>query len=180
MRSKRMIPFHQLAVRLIRLPRNNCTDLIRDESEIEMKTLRAGFCAIAVLFLFVCATAQEGFALAKDAPTRGSKITIPPATEFTVQLDQVVSANMPVGRDFTVTFSEPVQVDGILLIPAGATGAGLVTGDAQRSHQIELNSIFVNGRSYRVTTSPITLNPKTPYPAGKKLTFDLVLALRLQ
>jgi hypothetical protein len=145
-----------------------------------MRTLRALCCATAVLFLFVCTTAKEGFALAKDSPTHGNKITIPPATPFTVQLDQVVSAKMDDGRDFTVTFSEPVQVDGMLLIPAGATGAGLVTSDAQHSHQIELNSIFVNGRSYRVTTSPIMLNPKTPYPAGKKLTFDLVLALRLQ
>ncbi len=145
-----------------------------------MRTLRTLCCATAVLFLLVCTTAQEGFALAKDAPTRGSKVTIPPATSFTVQLDQVVSANMAEGRDFTVTFSEPVQVDGMILIPGGATGAGLVTGDAQHRHQIELNSIFVNGRSYRVTTSPIMLNPKTPFAAGKKLTFDLVLALRLQ
>ncbi|MGC2615499.1 MAG: hypothetical protein WA354_15810 [Terracidiphilus sp.] len=145
-----------------------------------MRTLQTLCCATAVLLLFVCTTTQEGSALAKDAPTRGSKITIPPATPLTVQLDQVVSAKMDEGRDFTVTFTEPVQVDGMLLIPAGATGAGLVTSDAQHSRQIELNSIFANGRSYRVTTSPIMLNPKAPYPAGKKLTFDLVLALRLQ
>jgi hypothetical protein len=154
--------------------------LIPDEREIEMKTLRTFCCTIPVLFLFVCATAQEGFALGKDAPSRGSRITIPATTSFMVQLDQVVSANMAEGRDFTVTFSEPVQINGILIIPSGATGAGLVSGDTQHRHQIELNSIFVNGRSYRVTTSPIMLNPKTPFPAGKKLTFDLMFALNLQ
>jgi len=145
-----------------------------------MRTLRTPFCAIPMLFLFVCATAQEGLALAKDGPTRSSKTTIPATTIFTVQLDQVVSANMTKGRDFTVTFSEPVQINGVLVIPAGATGAGLVSGDAQHGHQIELNSIFVNGRSYRVTTSPIMLNPKTPFQTGKKLTFDLIFALSLQ
>jgi hypothetical protein len=145
-----------------------------------MKKLRTRYCAIPLALLFVCATAQEGFALAKDAPTRSSKITIPATTPFTVQLDQAVSANMAEGRDFTVTFSEPVQINGILLIPAGATGAGLVSGDAQHSRQIELNSVFVNGRSYRVTTSPIMLNRKIPFPAGKKLTFDLMFALSLQ
>ncbi len=146
-----------------------------------MKMLRARFCTFTlVAFFFVCATAQEGFALAKDAPTRGSKITIPATTPFTVQLDQAVSANMAEGRDFTVTFSEPVQINGTLLIPAGAMGAGLVSSDAQHDRQIELNSVFVNGRSYRVTTSPIMLNRKTPFPAGKKLTFDLMFGLSLQ
>jgi hypothetical protein len=146
--------------------------------EIEVKTLQRPYCAL-LFFLLVCATPQEGLTLANDAPTRRSKTTIPATTPFTVRLDQVVSANMAEGRDFTVTFSEPVQINGVLIIPAGATGAGLVSGDAQHGHQIELNSIFVNGRSYRVTTSPIMLNPKTSFPAGKKLTFDLVFGLNL-
>ncbi len=145
-----------------------------------MKMLRARYCAIPLAFFFVIATTQQGFALAKDAPTRGIKITIPATTPLTVQLDQAVSANMALGRDFTVTFSEPVQINGALLIPAGAMGAGLVSSDAQHDRQIELNSVFVNGRSYRVTTSPIMLNRKTPFPAGKKLTFDLMFGLSLQ
>jgi hypothetical protein len=177
-----MIPFAYKGLRLgrYRFPVRCPLALIRDEREIEMKTLRTLRCAIPVLLLFVCVTAQEGFALAKDAPTRSSKITIPATTPFTVQLDKVVSAKMAEGQDFTVTFSEPVQINGMLIIPAGATGAGLVCGDTQHGHQIELNSIFVNGRSYRVTTSPIMLNPKTPFPAGKKLTFGLMFALSLQ
>jgi hypothetical protein len=154
--------------------------MLSPEREIEMRTFRTPFCAIPILLLFVCATAQEGLTLAKDGPTRSSKTTIPATTPFTVQLDQVVSANMTEGRDFTVTFSEPVQVNGVLVIPAGATGAGLVSGDAQHGRQIELNSIFVNGRSYRVTTSPVMLNPKTPFHAGKRLTFGLMFALSLQ
>lgn len=145
-----------------------------------MRTLRTLCCATAVLFLFGLHDGAGGFRTCKGCTHPRQQGHDSPATSFTVQLDQVVSANMAEGRDFTVTFSEPVQVDGMILIPGGATGAGLVTGDAQHRHQIELNSIFVNGRSYRVTTSPIMLNPKTPFAAGKKLTFDLVLALRLQ
>jgi hypothetical protein len=145
-----------------------------------MKTSRIQYGAAPLIALFlVCATAPSAFAFADGLPAHGSRVTIPATTALTVKLDQVVSANMPEGRDFTVTFSEPVQIDGILIIPAGATGAGLVTADAQHSRQIELNSIFVNGRSYRVTTSPIMLNPKNPFPPGKKVTFDLMFSLNV-
>lgn len=141
---------------------------------------RIRYYAVFFAFIFLCGTTREELAFAKDAPARSSKITIPATTTFTVQLDQSVSAAMAEGRDFTVTFREPVQINGILIIPAGATGSGIVSGDAQSSRQIELNSVFVNGRSYRVTTSPIPLNRKTPFPAGKKLTFDLMFAISLQ
>jgi hypothetical protein len=145
-----------------------------------MNILCSRCCAIALAFFFVYTTPQGGFALVKSGPDHGGRITIPATTPLTVQLDQAVSANMTNGRGFTVTFSEPVQIDGVLIIPAGAAGAGLVSGDMQHGRQIELNSVFVNGRSYRVTTSPITLNPKASFPARKKLTFDLMFALSLQ
>ena len=76
-----------------------------------------------------------------------------------------------------MTFSEPVKVDGMIVIPAGATGAGLVNRNLQSGAQMELNSVFVNGRSYRVTTSPITFNQKGSIRAGTKFTFDLMLSL---
>lgn len=130
-----------------------------------------------VVFFLVFAT----FVFANGASARGGRITIPATTTFTVKLDQVVNAKTAApGEGFTATFSEPVQINGIIVIPSGASAAGLVSGAAQHSPQMELNSVFVNGRSYRVTTSPITLSPKVSLPAGKKLTFDLMFSLNVQ
>jgi len=70
-----------------------------------------------------------------------------------------------------------VRVDGMIVIPAGATGAGLVSRNSQTGTEMELNSVFVHGRSYRVTTSPITFNPKGALRAGTKFTFELMLSL---
>ena len=151
---------------------------IGPESEIAMRTLRTSSCAIPVLFLFVCATARVGLALAKDGPIRGSRITVPVTTPLTVTLDQVVSVKTAESSGgFTVTFSEPVRVDGMIVIPAGATGAGLVSRNSQNGTEMELNSVFVHGRSYRVTTSPIAFNQKGTLRAGTKFTFELMLSL---
>jgi hypothetical protein len=144
-----------------------------------MKTSRTQFGAVPLIAIFLaCASALSGFALADGLPTHGSKITIPATTTFTVKLDEAVSAKTAErGGGFTVTFSEPVLINGVIVIPAGASGAGLVSEEAQHSTQMELNSVFVNGRSYRVTTSAIILNPKTSFPPGKKVTFDLTFSL---
>jgi len=50
---------------------------------------------------------------------------------------------------------------------------------SQNGTEMELNSVFVNGRSYRVTTSPIPFNSKGTLRAGTKLTFDLMLSLKV-
>jgi hypothetical protein len=144
-----------------------------------MRSLAVRCGAVALALVLAGGTAHQASALMGAAHDRGSRITIPATTQFTVQLDRAISANMADGKGFTVTFSEPVQINGMLVIPAGASGAGLVSVDAH-IQQIELNSVFVNGRSYRIITSPITLNPKSPLRAGKKLTFGLVFALNLQ
>ncbi len=147
-----------------------------------MRTLRTWSIAIT---LMAC-TVLNG--TAKSAPAapgyegynRGSKVTIPVTTPFTVKLDQAVSAKTAEsGGGFTVTFSEPVRVDGMVVIPAGASGAGLVNRDSQNGAEMELNSVFVNGRSYRVTTLPITFNQKSTLRAGTKFTFDLMLSLNV-
>lgn len=144
-----------------------------------MRTLQTWSVAIALMGCAVLSvTAKRAQALPDGAPNRGSRVTIPVTTPLTVKLDQVVSANTAQsGGGFTVTFSEPVKVDGMIVIPAGATGAGLVNRNLQSGAQMELNSVFVNGRSYRVTTSPVTFNQKSTLRAGTKFTFDLVLSL---
>lgn len=130
----------------------------------------------------------SGFASAKGidgprastAPAHGGKVTVPVQTAFTVKLDEALSIKTAGnGEGFTVTFTEPVEVDGVTVIPAGASGAGIVNKPRQDNPQMELNSIFVNGRLYRVATSPITFNQKTSLPPGSKFTFRLVFALNV-
>jgi hypothetical protein len=118
---------------------------------------------------------------AEGESARGGKVTIPATTSLTVKLDEAVSAKTAEnGGSFTVTFSAPVEVGGATIIPAGATGAGLVSNDGRQSSRMELNSVFVHGRSYRVSTSPIVFNQKASYRPGTKLTFDLMLSLSVQ
>ena len=127
---------------------------------------------------FLNLRAESGPALTDGGHSRDSKVTVPATTPLTVKLDQVVSAKTAESSGgFTVTFSEPVRVDGMIVIPAGATGAGLVSRNSQNGTEMELNSVFVHGRSYRVTTSPITFNPKGALRAGTKFTFELMLSL---
>jgi hypothetical protein len=144
-----------------------------------MRTLRTWPIAITLMGCTVLnVTAKPAPALTSGAHSRDSKVTIPATTQLTVKLDQVVSAKAAANSGgFTVTFSEPVRVDGMIVIPAGATGAGLVSRNSQNGAEMELNSVFVNGRSYRVTTSPITFNQKSSLRAGTKFTFDLMLSL---
>ena len=144
-----------------------------------MRTLRRWPLAITLMgCTFLNVTAKPAPVLSNEGHNRDSKVTIPATTQFTVKLDQGVSAKTAEsGGGFTVTFSEPVRVDGMIVIPAGATGAGLVSRNPQNGAEMELNSVFVNGRSYRVTTSPITFNQKGTLRAGTKFTFDLMLSL---
>jgi hypothetical protein len=136
-------------------------------------------CAFLIMALLTLGgTAVAVRPLPPGAHGRDAKITIPATTHLTVKLDQVVSAKTAESAGgFTVTFAEPVKLDGVVVIPAGATGAGLVSKAGQANAQMELNSVFVNGKSYRVTTSPISFTQKSPLRAGAKFTFDLMLSL---
>lgn len=154
------------------------TNFQSSRREINLRTLRTWPIAIALMACTVLNVAAKPAAALIGANNRGSKVTIPVTTPLTVKLDQVVSERtVKSGEGFTVTFSEPVKVDGVVVIPAGASGAGFVNRNAQNGTEMELNSVFVNGRSYRVTTSPISFNPKGTLRAGTKFTFDLVLSL---
>ena len=135
-----------------------------------MKMSRA--CCSVVLFALVAVCAQ--------ASRDNGRITVPVMTPFTVKLDKAVSARSSVnGEEFTASFKEPVQIDGMTVIPVNSSAAGLVSKDGRTSGQMELNSVFVNGRSYRVATSPITISEKTSFRAGSTVTFYLMLSLNI-
>jgi hypothetical protein len=141
-------------------------------------TLRIAIALMGCTVLSV--TAESGPAATSRAYNRVNKVTIPATTPLSVKLDQLVSARtVQSGDGFTVTFSEPVRVDGMVVIPAGASGAGFVRRRSQNGTEMELNSVFVNGRSYRVTTSPIPFNSKSPLRVGTKFTFDLMLSVKV-
>lgn len=131
-------------------------------------------CAVVTLGLLFPATATiEG------ANPRGGTI-LPVMTALTVKLDEAVNARTAAnGAAFTATVKDPVQVDGAIAIPANSSAGGLVSKESQSSGDLELNSIFVNGRMYRVVTSPIPFNQKTNLRAGATMTFHLVLALNI-
>ena len=146
-----------------------------------MRTLRTWPIAIALMGCAVLnVTAKSAPVLGNGAHNRDGKVTIPATTTLTVKLDQVVSARtVKSGEGFTITFSEPVMVDGVVVIPAGAPGAGFVNRNSRNGTEMELNSVFVNGKSYRVSTSPIPFNQKASLRPGTKFTFDLVLSLNV-
>lgn len=135
-----------------------------------MRISRRLFCSFALIAFF---------AVSASAARDSGRMTVPVMTPLTVKLDQALNAKTAVnGEGFTATFKTPVQVDGIVAIPANASAAGLVSKDGSSS-QMELNSVFVNGRSYRITTSPVGISEKSSLRAGSTVTFYLVFSLNI-
>jgi hypothetical protein len=139
-----------------------------------MSFLRKSRYAIALAALFSIPFSVEA------ANPRSGKITLPVMTAFTVKLDQAVNARTSAnGTGFTASIKDPVQVDGITVIPANSSAGGLVSKELESGVEMQLNSVFVNGRLYRITTSPISLNQKSNLRAGSTMTFYLVLSLSI-
>lgn len=116
---------------------------------------------------------------AQRANARGG-ITVPVMTPLAVKLDEALSVKTAGnGSGFTATIKSPVQVDGVTVIPVNASAGGLVNKQSPESGELVLNSVFVNGRMYRITTSPVSFNQKASLRAGSTLTFYLVLSLNI-
>lgn len=134
-----------------------------------MRACNRWYGAVALVFISICATAHAG----------GGR-SVPVMTAFTVKLDQAVNAKAAAnGAPFTATLKEPVEVDGQTIIPAGASAGGVMNKESQNSAELQLNSVFVNGRLYRITTEPVTIGQKALLHAGAAVTFHLTLSLNL-
>lgn len=135
-----------------------------------MRACRRWYVAVAlIVFTSICLTAHAG----------GGR-SVPVMTAFTVKLDQAVSAKAAAnGAPFTATLKEPVQVDGQTIIPAGASAGGVMSKESPSSAELQLNSVFVNGRLYRITTEPVAIGQKAALHAGAAVTFHLTLSLNL-
>ena len=144
------------------------------EEQPQMSFLRKSHSAIVLVALF-----SIPFSLGAASPRNG-KITLPVMTAFTVKLDEAVNAKTAAdGTGFTASIKEPVQVDGITVIPANSSAGGLVSKESASGGEMQLNSVFVNGRMYRITTSPIPFHQRTGLRAGSTMTFYLVLSLEI-
>ena len=119
-------------------------------------------------------------ATVKGANARAGNVTVPVMTALTVKLDEAVNAKTAAnGSGFTATIKDPVQVGGVTVIPANSSAGGLVSKEPARGTELLLNSVFVNGRLYRITTSPVSVSQKTTLRAGSTFTFNLVLSLNI-
>jgi hypothetical protein len=94
---------------------------------------------------------------------------------LTVRLKQVVGVKtITAGGTFSAIFSDPVQVDSVTVIPAGATAEGIVSKSGEYSPQMKLTSVIVNGKPHSVTTESISFNEQISFPAGSEVSFHLV------
>lgn len=126
-------------------------------------------CVALLIFIFTCPSVHAG-----------SGKSVPVMTPFTVKLDEAISPEKAAnGTPFTATLKEAVEVDGRIVIPAGASAGGIVSKEPQNGTEMELNSVFVNGRLYRITTEPVAISRKSTLRTGATLTFHLMLALTM-
>lgn len=94
--------------------------------------------------------------------------TLPEGTVLTVRIGQSVgSKTSSPGESFTATLAQPVERDGLVLIPAGAEATGTVADAAPLGRfkggarlRLVLNSITANGKRYDIKTSGIARTQK--------------------
>jgi hypothetical protein len=111
--------------------------------------------------------AEEKPAVA-EKPAAPKVTAIPAGTVLTVRLGQSVgSKTSSSGESFIATMAQPVKIEGVVLIPAGAEATGTVAeaaplgrfkGGAKLS--LVLNSITVNGKRYDVKTAGVSREEK--------------------
>ena len=112
--------------------------------------------------------AKPGAATAKSAVAPAAATSVPEGTVLTVRLGRTVGskASQP-GDSFDATLAEPVEANGNVLIPEGATARGVVEeavplgkfkGGARL--RLSLREITIGGKSYQVQTSSVERSEK--------------------
>jgi len=95
-------------------------------------------------------------------------VTLPEGTVLTVRLNETVSSKKnSAGDRFTATVAEPVEMDGKVVIPKGASVTGTVT-DAKSLGKIKgsatlrlvLDSVTINDSKYDIRTSAVARHEK--------------------
>ncbi len=93
---------------------------------------------------------------------------VPAGQHIVVRLGQAVGSKISTpGQSFTATVAQPVEVDGMVLIPSGAEASGTVAeavplgrfkGGARL--RLALDTVKVGGNTYKVETAAITESAK--------------------
>lgn len=95
-------------------------------------------------------------------------LVVPAGTTLTVRLGESVGSKISTtGQSFSATLSSPVEIDGMTVIPRGATARGTVVDAKPLGRfkggavlEIRLNSITVNGTEKSIQTSAVTRTAK--------------------
>jgi hypothetical protein len=114
-----------------------------------------------------CSTkpADENAAASATSPIFGSKqVTLPPSTVVTVRLASAVGSKLSANGDhFSATVARPVEIDGKVVVPAGAEALGKVVEAVPQGRfkgaavlRLVLQTLTVNSDSYDVKTSSVT------------------------
>lgn len=112
---------------------------------------------------------------------KGQHVVVPAQTEITVRLRQVVGARLlATGGVFNAVLSDPVRVNGITVIPIGASVRGVVTKLGKYSPEMALTSITVNGKACSISTVTVSFNEQISFPAGSEASFHLRRPLNLE
>ncbi len=114
------------------------------------------------------AAAKGGEPERSAAVPKAEATVVPEGKVIVVRLDHAVGSKISrPGDTFTATVTEPVQVGGRTVIPAGARATGTVTDAKPLGRfkggavlRIKLDSVTVKGQEYQVQTAAVTRSAK--------------------
>ncbi len=94
-----------------------------------------------------------------DVSNGSNWVTVPAGTQISVRTDQgIYSRNAGSGETYSASImSDVVDPSGAVLIPAGSPARLLMRSDGRGGYFLDLDSVQVNGRQYRVDTSDVNV-----------------------
>jgi hypothetical protein len=132
---------------------------------------------ISILAADVAPLAAEGAASGAPAasaapPSSALKpIKLAAGTQMTVQLmDSLSSRTNRLGETFAMQLVEPVSVDGVVVIPAGATGGGEIIDSAKAGIGGLQGKLIISGRYLDLNGKRVRVRGMTLQASGKSRT----------
>jgi len=131
---------------------------------------------VTSLLVFFWASVACSTKPAGENPTSSKQVTLPVGTIVTVRLGNAVSSKISTDGDhFRATVTRPVEVDGKVVVPAGAEALGRIVEAVPQGRfkgaavlRLVLESVTVNRDAYDVRTSSVT-RPGASYTGEKEI-----------
>jgi hypothetical protein len=111
---------------------------------------------------------SSGSIMSKIKSEVSKPVVVPAGTVLTVRLGEAVGSKISQpGQTFSATLASPVELEGKVVIPAGATASGTVAdakplgrfkGGARL--QLRLTSVNINGKDHAIETSSVVRTEK--------------------